>query len=124
MGLAISTCPSISNAVYSVARYYSAVKVIHWNAALDILAYINDTPGFGVVYQRETSSGISLEVFADADCATKVTDRRSVSGGAIMCGGACVCWFSRTQRVSLFTPEAEYVALGYAVKDLFFLRHV
>ena len=28
----------------------------------------------------------------------KVTDRRSVSGGAIMCGGACVCLFSRTQK--------------------------
>ena len=35
--------------------------------------------------------GISLEVFADADYASKATDRRSVSGGAIMCGCACVC---------------------------------
>ena len=41
---------------------------------------------------------ISLEVFADADYASK-----AVSGGAVMCGGACVCWvFSRTQNVSPF----------------------
>ena len=40
-----------------------------------------------------------------------------MSGGAIMCGGACVCWFSRTQKcVTLSTSEAEYVALGDAVK--------
>ena len=29
----------------------------------------------------------------------------------------CVCWFSRTQKcVTLSTSEAEYVALGDAVK--------
>ena len=37
-----------------------------------------------------------------------------------MCAGACVCWFSRTQKcVTLSTSEAEYVALGDAVKELF-----
>ena len=64
--------------------------------------------------------GISLEVFADADYASKATDGRSESGGSIMCGGAGVCWFSRTQKcVTLSTSEAEYVALGDAVKELF-----
>ena len=73
---------------------------------------------------RDYSIGISLEVFADADYASRATDRRSVSGGAIMCAGACVCWFSRTQKcVTLSTSEAEYVALGDAVKELF-LRQV
>ena len=71
------------------------------------------------------SIGISLEVFADADYANRATDRRSVSGGAIMCAGGCVCWFSRTQKcVTLSTSEAEYVALGDAVKELFLLRQV
>ena len=38
-----------------------------------------------------------------------------------MYGGACVCWFSRTQkRVTLTTSEAEYAALGDTVKELFF----
>ena len=42
--------------------------------------------------------GISLEVFADANYASKATDRRSVSGGAIMCGGARIvpCHNNRT----------------------------
>ena len=39
---------------------------------------------------------ISLEVFVDADYASNATDRRSVSSGAIMGGGASVCWFSET----------------------------
>ena len=55
---------------------------------------------------------MSLEVFADADCASTATYRRSsVSGGPIMCGGECVCWLSRTQKCVRSTSEAEYVAL-------------
>ena len=99
------------------------------NRPLEISAwysrYINGTCGFGITYQRGTTVGISLEVFADTDYASRATDRRSVSGGAIMCAGACVCWFSRTQKcVTLFTSEAEYVALGEAVKELLLLRQV
>ena len=42
-----------------------------------------------------------------------------------MCAGACVCWFSRTQKcVTVSTSEAECVALGDAVKELSFLGHV
>ena len=42
-----------------------------------------------------------------------------------MGGGACVCWFSRTQKcVTLFTSEAEGVTFGDAVNELFFLRQV
>ena len=125
MWLAISTSPDISNAVRSVARYCSAPEAIHWKSALGILAYINGTCSFGITYQGGTTVGNYLEVFADADYASKATDRRSVSGGAIMCAGACVCWFSRTQKcVTLSISEAEYVALGDAVKELLFLKQV
>ena len=42
-----------------------------------------------------------------------------------MCGGASICWFSGTQKcVTLLTSEAEYVALGDAVKELFFFRQI
>ena len=96
MWLAISTRPDISNAVRSDARCCSTPKAIHCKATLRILAYINGTSGFSIAYQRGTLGSVSSEVFADADYASKATDRRSVSGGAIMCEEACVCWFSRT----------------------------
>ena len=42
-----------------------------------------------------------------------------------MCGGACVCWLSRTQKcVTVAASETEYVALGDAVEKLLFLRQV
>ena len=110
MWLVISTRPDISNAARSVARYCFTPKAIHWNAALGINAYINDTSDIGITYQRGTSVGISLEIFVGADYASwasKATNRRSMPGKVIMCGGACVCWFSRTQkRVTLSTSKA------------------
>ena len=73
----------------------------------DILEYINGTSEYGITFQIGTLSGISLEVFADADYASKATDRRLVSDELIMYEGASVCWFSRTQKcVTLSTSEA------------------
>ena len=125
MWLTISTRPDISNAVRSVVRHCSNPKTTYWKAALAILAYINGTLDFGITYRRGTSTGISLEVFANADHASKATDRRSLSGAAVMCGGAYVYWFSRTQKcVTRSTSEVEYAALGDTVKELSFLRQV
>ena len=87
MWLSISTRPDIANAVRAVARYCTAPRTIHWKAALGILEYINGTSEYEIRFQRGTLSSISLEVFADADYASKATDRRSVSGGLIICGG-------------------------------------
>ena len=80
MWWAISTRPDISNAVRSVARYCSTPKAIHWKAALGILAYINGTSVFGTTYQRGALASISLEVFADADYASKVSRQGGVTG--------------------------------------------
>ena len=122
MWLSILMRPDISNAVRAVARYCTAPRVIHCKVALGILEYINGISEYGIAFQRETLSSILLEVFADADYVSKATDRRSVSGGVIMYGGASVCWFFRTQKfLTLSTSEAEYVALGDAVKELLFL---
>ena len=117
--------PDISNTVRAVARYCTEPRAIHWKAALGILEYINGTSEYGITFQRGTLSSIWLEVFTDADYASKATDRRSVSGGAIMCGGASVCWFSRTQKcATLSTSQVEYIALGDTVKELLFFRQV
>ena len=66
-----------------------------------------------------------MQVFADADYASKAADRRSVSGGLLMSGGACVSWFSKTQKCGILSAtEAEYVALADVIKEVLFLRQV
>ena len=66
-----------------------------------------------------------LAVYCDADYAKKDTDRRSVSGVAVMYGGAAVSSTSRTQHcVTLSTTEAEYVAMAEGAKECMFVRSV
>ena len=125
MWLGCQTRPDIAHAVRAVARYSAAPKIVHWGAAVGILEYVKRTASLGITFERGALGGVSLMVFSDADYASKANDRRSVSGGVVMCGGAAVCWFSRTQRcVTLSTSEAEYVAATDAVKELLFLRQV
>lgn len=62
-----------------------------------------------------------MQVFAGADYTSKVSDKRSVSGVLVMCGGTFASWFSTTQKcVTLSITKAEYVALA----DVLFLRQV
>ena len=120
MWLANQTRPDIANAVRAVARYTNSPREIHRKTAVGIFEYVFFTSDFGITFQR--GSGLELVAYADADYASKATDRRSVSGGAIMCARACVCCFSRTQKcVTLSTTEAEYVALADTIKEGIFV---
>ena len=81
------------------------------------------TSDFGIAFQR--GRGLELVAFADANYASEATDRRSVSGGATRCVGACECWFSRTQKyVTLSTTKAKYVAMADTTKEAIFMRYV
>ena len=78
MWLANQTRPDIANAVRAVARYANKPREVHWKTPIGILEYVFSTSDFGITLQR--GSGLELIAFADADYASKATDRRSVSG--------------------------------------------
>ena len=66
-------------------------------------------------------SGVDLKLYVDSDFAGRATNRRPVSGSVVMCAGACVSFFSRTQKsVTLFSTEAEYVAMAAGIKETTF----
>ena len=48
--IAFLTRPDIANAVRAVARYCSAPKLVHWNAARSILGYAVRTSSFGIYF--------------------------------------------------------------------------
>ena len=125
MWLANQTRPDILNAVRAGARYSHAPKLVNWKAALHVITYARFTSSYGITFQRGTASGVDLEVFVDSDFASRATDRRSVSGGVVMCAGACVSFFSRPQKsVTLSSTEAEYVAMAEWFKEVIFLRYI
>ena len=121
--LANGTRPDIANAARAVAKYTNLPREIHWKTAVGIMEYVFFTIDFGTTFHR--GSGLEMVAYTDADYASKAADRRSVSGGAIICAAASVCWFSRTQKcVTLSTTEAEYAAQADTIKEVIFLRYV
>ena len=83
------------------------------------------TSSFGISFQKGTLTGISLISFADADYALRNTDRRSVSGGVVMCAGVVVSWHSKTKKcVTLSTTQAEYMAMSDMGKEISSLKQV
>ena len=60
--------------------------------------YIKSTSTYGITFQRGLSSGVQLELYVDANYAHEANDRKSVSGGVVMCAVACVSFYSRTQK--------------------------
>ena len=90
---------------------------------MKILPYLNGAKRLGITFVR--GSGLSLNVYADADYAYKDDERRSVSGIAVTVGGTVVRHASKTQRVvSLSTSEAEYIAAGDGIKEALFVQAV
>ena len=121
MWLANQTRPDILNEVRAVARYFHSPKLVHWKAALHIFQYIRLTSDRDITFQRGMGSGVDLELYVDLDFASRGTNRRSVSGGVVMCAGACVSFFCRTQKsATLSSTEAEYVALAAGIKEIIF----
>ena len=55
--------------------------MVHWKAAIFILGYVERTSIFWEYISEGAVEGFHLVSFADADYASKATDRRSVSGG-------------------------------------------
>ena len=102
MWLANQTRPDILNAVRAGARYSHPPKHVHWKVALHILQYLRLMSGHGITFQRGMGSGVDLELYVDSCFASRDTYRRSVSGGVVMCAGACVSCFSWAQKSVIF----------------------
>ena len=87
MSLAGMTRPGIAIAARRVVAPQSHSPCErHWKAATKILAYLNSTRDLEMTYT--TQEELSLLVYTDADYASKDTDRRSISGVAVMLGNA------------------------------------
>ena len=70
------------------------------------------------MFKQDSSVDVGTLVYADADCVSKATDRRSVSGAMVFVAAMLVVWISRTQKcVSQLTSEAKYLAMGDGVKE-------
>ena len=68
---------------------------------------------------------MKLSAWVEADHASCLDTRRSVSGDAVMLDEGAITWFWRARRITATaTSESEYVALAEIANELRFLRQV
>ena len=111
----------------TLARYVSKPLGKHMLAIDRVLKYINITKdrklSFDYSDPKNRIEQIDAVVYTDSDWATDITDRRSTTGWLVMINNSPVAWQSKKQStVATSTAEAEYYAIGEAVKEALFIR--
>jgi hypothetical protein len=125
--ISITARPDISTAVSACGRYSQNPGQKHWDAVLQIVAYLNGTRKLRLVLggcrKVELSANLKLSAASDSDWAGDKDKRCSRTGYVIYMGTAAVVWCSKLQKsVALSSTEAEYIALTATARDLIWCR--
>ena len=124
MFLSVVSCPDISYAVNSVARFLENHNETHWRAVKRVFTYLNGTRDLGIVY-RNGGKDSSLVGYSDAVYAGDLETRRSTTGYAFNFANGLVTSSSQRQKmVTLSTTESEYVAAATAAKGKIWIRNL
>jgi hypothetical protein len=127
---AMITRMDISFAVNKCARYMSNPGQAHWDAVLDILAYLRGVPSASIEYSGDFSKTNFLPnviyAFVDSDHAGDPDTRRSTSGYTIMLNGGPIAWQVKAQDEASGggTTESEYKGLYLVVITIVWLRQL
>lgn len=118
--------PDIAYAVHQLARFSSAPKISHREAAIYLIKYLHGTREMGLVFKPDTNQ--SVKCFVDADfcgCWDRLTavddpsTAKSRSGFIITYARCPIHWSSKLQTtIALSTTEAEYVAMSNALREV------
>lgn len=119
--LAVCTRPDIAFACSKLSQYNTCYNESHWVAAKRVLRYLSGTICYGLNFRRGSDK---IEISSDADWAGNITDRKSYSGFITKFGHCAINWHShKQQNVACSSTEAEYYALGSAVKEAKFIKN-
>lgn len=123
--LYLSQCtrPDIAYAVGIVSRYMKNPGKAHWAAVKRIFRYLKGTKDLKLKYTRIGEKSSTIYGWADADWATELDDRHSITGNVFKFQGSVISWASKKQKtVALSTTEAEYMALSASCQEAIWLR--
>ena len=118
------TRPDLAYPCGLLAQYSRVRYDHHWDGLDRCLRYFFATAGASLVFQGGEQA-LALEVYADADDAGDVEDRKSRTGILIKFGGAAVMWKSKKQAcTTLSSTESEYMAATHAALEVLWLRRL
>lgn len=117
------TRPDIAFAVSLVSQFMHAPHKEHLEAAYQILRYLKNSPGKGLLFKRSRQR--IVEAYTDADWAGSVTDRKSTTGYCTYVWGNLVTWRSKKQNVvARSSVEAEYRAMANGVCEILGIQRI
>ena len=113
------TRSEISHVTSQLARFISNPGIVHFNAAMRVLTYLDSTRNRHLHYAPNSS--LPLHVLVDSSWETKF----SCSGAYYFFMGCPFHWFSKMQRsVTLSSAEAEFFGCMLALKDTLWIRQL
>ena len=114
--------PDLCYSIGFLGRYQQNPTDEHWQALKRLLRYLKGTKDMKLKYKCQINSE-RLIGYADADWASDITDRKSVSGFVFFAYGCPISWSSKKQvTVATSSSEAEYVAMSAATTEAIWLR--
>ncbi|KAG5228467.1 RmlC cupins superfamily protein [Salix suchowensis] len=117
------TRPEITYAVNTLSQFMQEPKLHHLKASRQILQYLKNAPGQGLLFPQK--GHLNLVSYCDADWAKCPITRRSVTGYCIFLGNSLISWKSKKQvTVSRSSAEAEYRSMAAATCELTWLRYL
>ncbi|XP_074271100.1 uncharacterized protein LOC141595025 [Silene latifolia] len=115
------TRPELTYSVHILAQFMHAPTSEHWQAAQNVVRYLKNSPGQGILLHSE--SDLRLNAYCDADYATCPTSRRSLSAYLVFLGSSSISWKTKKQvTVSKSSAESEYRAMAFTVCELKWLK--
>jgi len=128
--LAIATRPDIAYYAMWLGQFNASPSRAHFLAAKHVLRYLSGTRNLALCLGSpsprvpSTLRGYLQNVgCSDADWASDVIDRKSISGYSFYFEGSLVSWSAVKQKsIALASTEAEYYAMTHAFKEALWLR--
>jgi hypothetical protein len=121
----LGTRPDIAFAVTTLSQFNNNPGMPHWVGVKRVLRYLNASMNNKLVYGGSNGSIMAPKLigYCDADWASNIDDRRSVTGYVFMLAGGAVSWKTKKQpTVALSSVEAEYMAATQATKEATWFR--
>lgn len=101
--------PDVAYATSMTSQYLDNYGREHWSAIKRILKYLKGTSNVGIVNEGKLPKILELQAYSDADYASDVDSRNSVSAHILTLAEGAISWSSKKQpTVTLSTTEAEY----------------
>lgn len=118
------TRPDICFAVNQCCRYMSQPSVQHYKATQYILAYLNATVDYGLVFSPDKANA-SIVGYCDASHHSCPDTLRSCTGYCYTYGGSLITWQSKMQStVALSTSESEYMSINSCGREGAYLQRL